>query len=194
MGQRGVSLSDKNCKHVHQLRDSPTSMISVFATNIGWMGLVGQDNCVDRLVFGHPSAAAVWNALAKPLAEEFVEADWSPDLRELLENYATGEFVDFSSIAVNLSHLTDFQTRVVTALRKVGYGETLSYSELATRAGSPKAARAVGTVMSQNRVPLIIPCHRVVGAGGHLGGFSAPRGIALKKQLLEMEAHLSAMV
>ena len=81
----------------------------------------------------------------------------------------------------------------MTELRNVPYGQTLSYAELAAKAGSPKAARAVGSVMAQNRVPLIIPCHRVVGSGGHLGGFSAPRGIAFKKQLLELEANLSCV-
>ncbi|MCA9073214.1 MAG: MGMT family protein [Planctomycetaceae bacterium] len=158
------------------------------------MGFVEQANCVERLIFGHSSAAAVWNALSDQLTEEFEEAGGHSNLREMLEKYAAGEFVDFSDVEVNLSHLTEFQARVIAELRKVGYGETLSYAELATRAGSPKAARAVGSVMSQNRIPLIIPCHRVVGTSGHLGGFSAPRGIALKKELLEMEAQISAVV
>lgn len=194
MGQRGVSLSDTHCEKVHQNEVSPNWMVDVFSTKIGWMGLAGRDNCVERLVFGHPSSAAVWSSLAGSLEGEIQEADWYPELRQLLKKYANGEFVDFSDVEVNLSHLTDFQTRVVAELRNVGYGETLSYAELASRAGSPKAARAVGSVMSQNRVPLIIPCHRVVGAGGHLGGFSAPRGIALKKQLLDMEAKLPSLV
>ena len=67
-------------------------------------------------------------------------------------------------------------------------GETVSYAELAGRAGSPNAARAVGGVMAGNRVPLLVPCHRVVGAGGRLGGFSAPTGVELKKRLLALEA------
>jgi len=63
----------------------------------------------------------------------------------------------------------------------------LTYGQLATRAGSPRSARAVGNVMASNRVPLIIPCHRVVAAGGALGGFSAPHGTRLKRRLLKLE-------
>lgn len=194
MGQRGVSLREKNRGNVHQSGESPIRKVAVFSTKIGWMGLVGGGNCVDRLVFGHPSPSANWSSITGSLEGEFQEEDWHPGARNLLETYAMGEFVDFSEVEVNLSRLTEFQTRVVTELRNVGYGETLSYAELAARAGSPKAARAVGSVMAQNQVPLIIPCHRVLGAGGHLGGFSAPRGIAFKKQLLELEAKLPSLV
>jgi len=167
---------------------------SIFPTKIGWMGLVGQRNRVERLVFGHSSAEGVWDRLISEMGVVFQESDWSPELRDRLEAYAEGEFVDFSEIPVDLSHLTDFQHRVVSALRKVPYGQTVSYAELAGRAGSPKAARAVGTVMAKNRVPLIIPCHRVVGSGGHLGGFSAPRGVSLKQELLALESQPAAML
>ena len=63
----------------------------------------------------------------------------------------------------------------------------LSYGELAANAGKPGATRAVGNTMARNRFPIVIPCHRVVGAGGGLGGFSAPSGISLKEKLLSLE-------
>jgi methylated-DNA-[protein]-cysteine S-methyltransferase len=64
----------------------------------------------------------------------------------------------------------------------------LTYGQLARRVGSPAAARAVGSTMARNRLPLVIPCHRVVGSGGQLRGFSAPGGVAVKQRLLQMEA------
>jgi methylated-DNA-[protein]-cysteine S-methyltransferase len=84
--------------------------------------------------------------------------------------------------------VTDFQRKVLDACRAIPPGETLSYAELAVIAGAPGAARAVGNVMRTNRIPLVIPCHRVVGSGGSLGGYSAPDGLAMKRKLLEREA------
>lgn len=166
----------------------PMPQISVFSTHIGWMGLIGRENRVEHLVFGHSSASDVWRRISTLDEGEFLENDWFPELRFMLTSYAEGNVTDFSDIEVELPPMTAFQERVVMELRKVPYGHTLTYGELAARAGSPKAARAVGSVMSQNRIPLIIPCHRVVGSAGHPGGFSAPRGVAFKKQLLALEA------
>jgi len=82
---------------------------------------------------------------------------------------------------------TSFQRNVIVAVRQLEYGETASYGDLAMRAGSPRAARAVGQVMATNRVPIIIPCHRVIASGGQLGGYSAPSGLEMKRQLLALE-------
>ncbi|GIS60136.1 MAG: hypothetical protein CM1200mP2_23610 [Planctomycetaceae bacterium] len=73
-------------------------------------------------------------------------------------------------------------------VRQVGYGQTTSYGEVARKIGRPGAARAVGTAMANNTVPILIPCHRVIAASGRLGGFSAPRGTRLKQRLLDLEA------
>jgi methylated-DNA-[protein]-cysteine S-methyltransferase len=188
MGQSAVFPVGEKISYVG--RDNAMSMpeIAVFSTAIGWMGLIGRENRVEHLVFGHSSANEVWQKLAAESDREVDEKDWHPELRLLLESYAEGEATDFSEIEVALRPMTAFQERVVMELRKVPYGATLTYGELAARAGSPKAARAVGSVMSHNRIPLIIPCHRVVGSAGSLGGFSAPRGVTFKKQLLALEA------
>ena len=82
---------------------------------------------------------------------------------------------------------TEFQEAVIRETRAIPLGETLSYAELAVKAGRSGAARAVGTVMSTNRLPILIPCHRVLGSNGHLGGYSAIGGLATKQKLLEME-------
>ena len=171
--------------------------LSVFPTNLGWFGLVGQPPSLLGLLVGHASADEVRNTArkslrsgegARALRADFREHDWHPELRRRLERYCLGERVDFDDILVALPARTGFQERVLKCVRRVGYGRTISYGELAQRAGYPRAARAVGTVMSSNRFPIVIPCHRVVAAGGKPGGYSSPQGIGLKLKLLEMEA------
>jgi methylated-DNA-[protein]-cysteine S-methyltransferase len=83
--------------------------------------------------------------------------------------------------------LTPFQQRVVETVQGIPFGQTMSYAEVAERAGSPRAARAVGNVMAQNRTPMVVPCHRVLASGGRLGGFSAPGGTEFKRRLLALE-------
>ena len=80
---------------------------------------------------------------------------------------------------------------VIKNCRRIGWGETLTYGQLAEAAGSPRAARAVGTVMSGNRFPIIVPCHRVVSStGNRFGGFTAPGGVPMKKRMLKLEQDL----
>lgn len=81
---------------------------------------------------------------------------------------------------------TPFQRRVWNCLRSIPYGDTISYAELARRAGHPKAARAVGAANGANRLPILIPCHRVIAADGSLGGFSG--GLEIKRRLLALES------
>lgn len=102
-----------------------------------------------------------------------------------LERYLEGENVRFS-LPIDVSRLAPFSRKVSERLMGTSPGETLTYGELARRAGNPRAARAVGRIMARNPFPLVVPCHRVVGADGSLTGFSA--GIELKKRLLELEA------
>jgi methylated-DNA-[protein]-cysteine S-methyltransferase len=98
--------------------------------------------------------------------------------------------VTFDDVPVNLADLSPFQSKIVRACRKIGRGRMRTYGDLAAAAGSPGAARAAGSVMAKNRLPIIIPCHRVVGSGGSLGGFSAPTGLDLKRRMLALEGAL----
>jgi methylated-DNA-[protein]-cysteine S-methyltransferase len=159
----------------------------VFRSELGWMGIAGSDRTVERLYMGHDSADEVRARLARDCGDGWSEHNWWPELRSRLTEYAAGSRDDFRDIKVGADGLTAFGKRVVAALRRIGYGKRISYGELAEKAGAPGAARAVGTVMSHNRVPLIVPCHRVIAAGGKLGGFSAPQGLSLKRRLLELE-------
>ncbi len=103
-----------------------------------------------------------------------------------LTDYFDGKAVRFSR-QLDLSGLTPFAQKVLRELAKVLYGKTISYGELAKRVGKPKAARAVGSVLANNPLPIIVPCHRVIASDGTLGGYSAPSGLKLKRQLLLME-------
>lgn len=104
-----------------------------------------------------------------------------------LEAYATGARVDFSGIPVDLTDADAFQTSVYAAARRLGYGQTMTYGELAEAAGHPGMARQTGAALGRNPVAIIIPCHRITAADGRLGGFSAPGGASTKQRLLSLE-------
>jgi methylated-DNA-[protein]-cysteine S-methyltransferase len=103
-----------------------------------------------------------------------------------LAEYFAGSRRGFDDLALDLSGGTPFQQRVWRALCGVPFGTTLSYGELARRLGSPRAARAVGTANGRNPLAIVVPCHRIVGAGGGLVGYS--HGLERKRWLLEHEA------
>jgi methylated-DNA-[protein]-cysteine S-methyltransferase len=106
-------------------------------------------------------------------------------LADLFRRYFAGERVAFDDVDVDLSWGTEFQVALAQALRDVPYGETVTYGELAALAGRPNAQRAAGSFCAGNRFPLIVPCHRVVAAGG-LGGYGSLGG-EYKRRLLELE-------
>jgi len=170
----------------------PRLMISAFETPLGWFGLLGSEGRLRTIHIGHASQASVIDSLREAAAVESPHidlADWHPVLKDCLSRYADGEAVDFKDIEpVWLKPVTPFRKKVIAATRRIPRGRVLTYAELAARAGSPGAARAVGNTMATNPFPIVVPCHRVVASGGGLGGFSAPCGIELKRRLLAMEA------
>lgn len=161
--------------------------IHTFRTSLGWMSIVGCGGLLRYLTFGYSSAVAAELAVTKAWPVAIRPAKWSPDLADQLRAYARGDLVDFLPAQIDAIDLTPFQRKVVRHCRRIPRGATLTYGELARRAGSPRAARAVGGVMRANRFPLVVPCHRVVGADGRLGGFSAAGGIKTKRRLLLLE-------
>jgi len=161
---------------------------TLFSTDLGWMAIVGRQNRLLHLRFDEPSRSAVLSSIRSLLSSNAVEEDWNGPLVQRLKAYAAGEPDDFLDISIDQAGWTPFARKVLELCRHVPCGETTSYGQLAARAGSPRAARAVGNVMAQNRCPLVIPCHRVLGSGASLGGYSARGGLKLKRQLLDMEA------
>jgi methylated-DNA-[protein]-cysteine S-methyltransferase len=166
--------------------------VVAFPTELGWMAVLGAGSAVKptvkQLVFGHASKAAALAALDPTLLAQAAPGDWYPALVERLREYAEGMVTDFRDVEVDLDHLTAFQHRVMKHCRAIGYGDTRSYGELAAASGSARAARAVGNTMAGNRVPLIVPCHRVINSDGTTGAFSSPDGPAMKVRLLAMES------
>ncbi len=114
----------------------------------------------------------------------YPQEDALKELKELLVRYFNGEKVDFN-FPLDLRTGTDFQKKVWEEVRKVPWGQTSTYREIAERVGRPGASRAVGQALARNPMPIIIPCHRVIGSSGNLVGFSG--GIELKGKLLALE-------
>jgi len=160
----------------------------VFPSYLGWMAVVVAESKVKRLTFGHTTAAAAKAALEPELLAQAIRGSAKSPLAKRLQAYASGSPDDFQDVQVDLGAFSRFQRRVLILCRHVGYGSTISYAALAIKAGHPGAARAVGNCMAANLVPLIIPCHRVVCAGGQIGSYSAPGGTRTKSRLLRLEA------
>lgn len=165
--------------------DSCSSVV-VCSTELGSMAAVFSDFGLAAVLVGHHDEEGLWAVLRRDYADARFR-DSAP-VADLLEGYARGESVDFTDVELDVRHLTPFRVRVMGACRSIEYGRTMTYAGLAASAGSPNAYRAVGSTMASNRWPLVVPCHRVVRSDGGLGGYSTPRGVALKKTLLALEA------
>lgn len=124
------------------------------------------------------------------------EPDWIynekpfANARQQLTEYFAGERKEFD-LPLRLTG-TEFQVRVLEELQKIPYGETASYGEIAKRIGSPNAMRAVGAANGRNPIPIIVPCHRVIGSSGDLTGFGG--GLDTKEALLRLEAENSELL
>jgi methylated-DNA-[protein]-cysteine S-methyltransferase len=110
--------------------------------------------------------------------------------REQLTEYFAGRRRQFD-LPLNLTG-TEFQLRVLEELQRIPYGETTSYGDIASRIGRPKAVRAVGAANGRNPIPIIVPCHRVIGSSGDLTGFGG--GLGAKRALLRLEAENSGLL
>ena len=125
-----------------------------------------------------------------PAAAEDIAA--LPRFRRAVTNYFAGKRTSFSSVKIDLSGTPPFHRLVLEACRRVPYGRTASYMDLARAVDNPAAARAVGQAMARNPLPLVVPCHRVLRADGTFGGFSSPNGVREKERLLLLENALPA--
>jgi methylated-DNA-[protein]-cysteine S-methyltransferase len=174
-------------------------VIQTFETELGSMAIAWDETVLRGIAFGHATRRNAEIALARSLqllhpGGRFAShgpshdmPNWAKELVDGLRRFAEGEPVDFANVPLALDHLTSFGRRVIGACRRIGWGQTRSYGELANECGAPGAARAVGTVMAKNRYPLVVPCHRVLASGGGLGGYSAPDGLRMKRRLLATE-------
>lgn len=156
-------------------------------TDFGWFALYGEDGLVHGMSIGFPTDEAALAWLGRHGIDELDPEEWA-EVVESVRSYLAGETYTLGEVnALDPERLTVFQRRVRQVVAAIPYGETRTYGEVAELAGRPRAARAVGTVMASNHVPLLMPCHRVVPAGGKLGGFTGPGGVDLKQKLLDLE-------
>ena len=162
----------------------------IFETAGGFCGIAWNDVGITRFQLPSRSAAATEHNLLRRIP------DASPGTppREVVEavaavkRYFAGEETDFSGFTLDLGEQEPFFEQIYAAARRVGWGHTTTYGALAKELGAgPEAARDVGVAMARNPVALIIPCHRVLAAGGKVGGFSAPGGSTAKIRMLELE-------
>jgi methylated-DNA-[protein]-cysteine S-methyltransferase len=119
-----------------------------------------------------------------------VEAAPPAHVRRAIEEIVAlldGEPRDLSAVVLDMERVPEFNRRVYAVARAIPPGETLTYGEVAERIGERGAAQAVGQALGRNPFPIVVPCHRVLAAGGRLGGFSAPGGVATKRRMLEIE-------
>lgn len=150
------------------------------------LAVVTRGDSLSRIVFEcSPEAASTLVKQFHPEAKQSSQPLIEECLKQLTE-YFLGKRCTFD-IQPGTDSLSVFARKVHQALLKVPYGSVVSYGELAARAGSPKAARAVGRVMSSNPFPLLVPCHRVVNADGSIGRYSAAHGTRTKVWLIDFE-------
>ena len=173
------------------MRDRAMTHYHLFETKLGWMGLAWSEAGVTRVHIPERDRAASESRLRR-LIGGGVECASPPgpiaSAIALLRRYAEGEAVDLSGIAIDLSAVADpFCLAIWQAARRLAPGETVTYGVLAERAGFPGQARDAGQALGRNPVPIIVPCHRIVAAGGRIGGFSAPGGSRTKERLLALE-------
>jgi len=161
---------------IYALWTSPIGTLAVVADNVAVQAVVFRDDLeqtLKKLEREYPTAVAS-------------ETGWAlAGLRQIRE-FFNGVRREFE-LPLDWSGLTPFARNVLSELGRIPFATTVTYGELAARCDSPHAARAIGRVMASNRLPLILPCHRVVGVGGQLTGYSGGGGVSSKRWLLDFE-------
>jgi methylated-DNA-[protein]-cysteine S-methyltransferase len=162
---------------------------TLFQTAIGCCGIVWSARGVAGVQIAEKSEPAARGHVMRryPGARE---APPPPDVQRAAADIVAllnGEAKDFNYVTLDIGGIPDFNRRVYDVARTIGPGATLSYGEIAARLGDRNLARDVAQALSQNPFPIIVPCHRVLAAGGKMGGFSAPGGVRTKLRLLSIE-------
>ena len=160
---------------------------NIFKTRWGWFGILGCNDGLMRTQLPDTEKEAVKSRLLQGIGEVKKSKTTFSALETQIQDYYQGKPVNFSNVKVCLEGFSVFQRHVLSILRRVRYGKTVSYRQLANMADNPNAARAIGSVMAANPLPLIIPCHRVIKSDGRPGQFSAAGGTQTKIRMLKIE-------
>ena len=159
----------------------------IFQTRWGFFGLAGSQNAIIRTVLPSPDEKTVEKLLLKGLKNPRIDKNFNKDLQHKIQSFFEGCPVDFWNVPVQINQFSQFTRNVLTACRSVTFAQTESYGQLAEKITRKNAARAVGSALSKNPLPLIIPCHRIIRSDGSISGFSAPGGSKLKSKLIQHE-------
>ena len=165
----------------------------VFETGLGWIAIAATERGVARTSLPEPSLEnAIETINDVDLTASGAAANAVREAKRLLLRYCEGEAVSLDGIPIDDSGWTEYTRLARRACRAIPRGETRTYGWLAEQAsGSRTSARAAGRAMATNPVPIIIPCHRVIGSGGDLHGFGGSVGLPLKSRLLAMEGAIT---
>jgi methylated-DNA-[protein]-cysteine S-methyltransferase len=162
---------------------------AVFDTAVGACAVAWGDRGITGVWLPGATPAATRRAVLRRHPDAAEQAPPPPVVRAIdgITALLAGDEIDLRDVELDMSDVPEFQQAVYAVARSLPRGVTMTYGELAARAGAPGAAQAVGQAMGHNRFPIIVPCHRVVGADGGNGGFSAPGGVDTKLRLLAIE-------
>jgi methylated-DNA-[protein]-cysteine S-methyltransferase len=161
----------------------------LFETAFGPCGVAWTERGLTRVQLPERDRVATERRLQKR-TQAMAPSEPPPAIARLiadLQRYMSGATIAFDETVIDWSGVDEFQRAIYDAGRKIAWGETVTYGELARRAGFDGEAQAVGQAMSRNPVPVVMPCHRVLASGGKLGGFSAYGGTLTKERLLVLE-------
>lgn len=163
--------------------------IALFATAVGLCGIAWNERGIVGVQLPAADARRTRERLLRrcPGARD---ASPPPDVQRAIDGIVGllgGEAADLSTVVLDMEAMPQFYRRVYEVARTVPPGATLTYGEIAARLGEPRSAREVGQALGQNPFAIVVPCHRVVAAGGKVGGFSANGGVATKLRLLLLE-------
>jgi methylated-DNA-[protein]-cysteine S-methyltransferase len=167
-----------------------TTAIAVFETAVGPCGIAWSDAGIRGVQLPEATEAATEARLVRQHPDGVMTVP-PPEIQHAIDRITAllaGAADTLRDLDVDLDGVPEFDRRVYDVARNVGPGETTTYGEIATQLGSPRASREVGQALGHNPVPLIVPCHRVLAAGGKLGGFSAQGGVTTKLRLLSIES------
>jgi methylated-DNA-[protein]-cysteine S-methyltransferase len=163
--------------------------LALFDTPIGRCGIAWAGNTIEGVQLPEPTDVDTRQRLHDRF-EAAVDATPPPAIQDAIERMVAslrGEADDLVDVPLDLAKLPPFRRKVFEVVRTIPAGETLSYGEVALAVGSPGAARAVGQALGRNPFPIVIPCHRVLAAGGRIGGFTAQGGVSVKEKMLAAE-------
>lgn len=167
----------------------PTQGFALFDTVIGRCGLAWGDRGLIGVQLPEATPGAAWARLRKRFPDA-VETDPPPEIETIIDrirDLLAGDRDDLADIALDVEGQSAFNLRVYAIARAITPGETSTYGEVARAMGEPGAARAVGKALGENPWPIVVPCHRVLGSSGSLGGFSGSGGAETKARLLTLE-------